>query len=56
MRPVADRQAAWTRLESDLNREQLAAMCSQIELEDVIAAAPDIVAGRVRGRIVVRIG
>jgi acrylyl-CoA reductase (NADPH) len=55
MRPMTDRQAAWTRLESDLDREQLAAMSSEIGLEEVIAAAPDIVAGQVRGRIIVKI-
>jgi acrylyl-CoA reductase (NADPH) len=55
MRPTADRRAAWTRLESDLDREQLAAMTSQIGLQEVVAAAPDIVEGRVRGRIIVKI-
>jgi acrylyl-CoA reductase (NADPH) len=56
MRPIADRRAAWTRLESDLDRGQLGAVSSQIGLEEVIAAAPDIVEGRVRGRIIVKIG
>ena len=50
------RAAAWRRLDSDLDRGKLAAMTSQIGLSEVIAAAPTILEGRVRGRIVVKIG
>jgi acrylyl-CoA reductase (NADPH) len=50
------RTAAWRRLDSDLDRGKLAAMTVQIGLSDVIAAAPAILEGRVRGRIVVNIG
>jgi acrylyl-CoA reductase (NADPH) len=56
MRPIADRRAAWKRLESDLDRGKLAAMTSEIGLAEVIEAARNIVEGRVRGRIVVKIG
>jgi acrylyl-CoA reductase (NADPH) len=56
MRPMADRQAAWKRLENDLDREKLAAMTREIGLAEVIDAAREIIEGRVRGRIVVRIG
>ena len=56
MRPIADRETAWQRLASDLDRGKLAAMTSEIGLAEVIAAARNIVEGRVRGRIVVRIG
>ena len=56
MRPMPDRQLAWKRLESDLDRDKLAAMTSEIGLADVIDAARDIVEGRVRGRIVVKVG
>ncbi len=56
MRPMADRHLAWKRLESDLDRGQLAAMTTTVGLDEVIAAAPDIVEGRVRGRIAVEIG
>jgi acrylyl-CoA reductase (NADPH) len=56
MRPMPDRQLAWKRLESDLDREKLAAMTSEIGLAEVIDAARDIVEGRVRGRIVVKVG
>jgi len=55
MRPIADRQQAWRRLESDLDRGKLASMTTEIGLADVFAAARNIVEGRVRGRIVVKI-
>ena len=56
MRPIADRRTAWRRLESELDRGKLAAMTSEIGLAEVIEKARDIVEGRVRGRIVVKIG
>ena len=55
MRPMPDRQLAWKRLENDLDRAKLAAMTSEIGLAEVIDAARDIVEGRVRGRIVVKV-
>ncbi len=55
MRPKADRQMAWRRLESDLERGKLADMTTEIGLAEVIEAARNIVEGRVRGRIVVKI-
>jgi acrylyl-CoA reductase (NADPH) len=56
MRPIADRRQAWARLESDLDREKLADMTTEIGLAEVVEAARNIVEGRVRGRIVVKIG
>jgi acrylyl-CoA reductase (NADPH) len=56
MRPIADRRTAWQRLESDLDRGKLAAMTTEIGLAEVIDAARNIVEGRIRGRIVVKIG
>jgi acrylyl-CoA reductase (NADPH) len=56
MCPLPRRQAAWARLASDLDRGKLAAMTTEIGLADVIEAAQRIVDGKVRGRIVVRIG
>jgi acrylyl-CoA reductase (NADPH) len=56
MRPVADRRAAWKRLEVDLDRAKLSEMTNEIGLSDVIEAGRTIVEGRVRGRIVVKIG
>jgi acrylyl-CoA reductase (NADPH) len=46
----------WGRLASGLDREKLAAMTSEIGLAEVIESARGIVEGRVRGRIVVKIG
>jgi acrylyl-CoA reductase (NADPH) len=53
--PLKLRSAAWDRLESDLDRSKLEAMTAQIGLGEVIDAAPGILEGRVRGRIVVKI-
>jgi acrylyl-CoA reductase (NADPH) len=55
MCPKPRREEAWRRLASDLDRGKLAAMTREIGLADVAAAADEIVAGRVRGRIVVKI-
>jgi acrylyl-CoA reductase (NADPH) len=56
MCPLPLRQQAWRRLETDLDPAMLAAMTSEIGLDDVIGAGRNIVEGRVRGRIVVKIG
>jgi acrylyl-CoA reductase (NADPH) len=53
MAPMARREAAWKALANTLNREQLAAITTEIGLGDAIAAGGDILAGRVRGRLVV---
>ena len=50
------RTEAWRRLESDLDRGKLEAMTTQIGLPEVIEMAGAILDGRVRGRIVVKIG
>ena len=56
MCPLPLRQEAWRRLESDLDRGKIAAMTGEIGLADVLAAGARIIAGKVRGRIVVNIG
>jgi len=56
MCPLERRKEAWARLKNDLNPQKLAAITSEIGLSDVIGAAPDILAGKVRGRIVVKTG
>jgi acrylyl-CoA reductase (NADPH) len=53
--PIERRREAWNRLETDLNREKLAAMTREIGLSDVLTVAPELLAGKVRGRIVVKI-
>ncbi len=49
------RLEAWGRLARDLDRTKLAAMTTHVKLEDVIGVATDILAGKVRGRVVVDI-
>jgi acrylyl-CoA reductase (NADPH) len=55
MCPIPVRQEAWRRLETDLDRGKIESMISEIGLGEVIDAAPRILAGEVRGRIVVKI-
>jgi acrylyl-CoA reductase (NADPH) len=56
MCPADRRREAWKRLEGDLDRQKLAMITREISLSDVFGVAPDILAGQVRGRIVVKIG
>ncbi len=53
MATQAKRREAWTRLASDLDRTLLAAITRTIPLGDAIATAGELMAGRVRGRVVV---
>ncbi|MPQ93086.1 MDR family oxidoreductase [Thioclava sp. JE_KL1] len=53
MCPVSDRVEAWRRLAADLDMDKLAAMETEVALEDVIATAPKFLEGKIRGRIVV---
>ena len=55
MCPLPLRQEAWRRLETDLDRGKIESMTSEIGLSDVIDAGPRILAGEVRGRIVVKV-
>jgi acrylyl-CoA reductase (NADPH) len=55
MCPIEPRKAAWQRLASDLDQEKLAEIAHEIGLDQVIDTAPKILAGQVRGRIVVKI-
>ncbi len=51
--PRADRLAAWRRLATDLDLAKLDEITTGLRLSEVIARAPDILAGKVRGRLVV---
>jgi acrylyl-CoA reductase (NADPH) len=51
--PRQKRFAAWERLARDLDRSKLAAITQHVKLADVPRIASEIVAGRIRGRIVV---
>ena len=52
MAPFEKRQVAWARLARDLDRGKLAAMTVTKRMRDVLDLAPRILAGEVRGRIV----
>jgi acrylyl-CoA reductase (NADPH) len=56
MSPINKREEAWRRLEADLDRGKIAAMTTEIGLAEVLDAGARILAGGVRGRIVVKIG
>ena len=56
MAPLGIRQEAWGRLATDLDPAKLAAMTTTIGLAAVPATCADILAGKVRGRVVVDTG
>jgi acrylyl-CoA reductase (NADPH) len=56
MCPIERRREAWNRLENGLDRQKLASMTREIGLSEVPEAAVSLLAGQVRGRIVVKIG
>ena len=51
--PMARRLQVWERLVQDLDLTKLHALTTHVKLEDVPQVAADIVAGKVRGRVVV---
>jgi acrylyl-CoA reductase (NADPH) len=53
MAPKPPRIAAWKRLARDLDSSALDSIAKVIPLDDVIAAADELMDGKVRGRIVV---
>src|SRR3569623_2828808 len=55
MCPLPLREAAWARLATMLDKAKLSDMTKEISLDDVSAAGSVILAGKVRGRIVVKI-
>ncbi|WFU39225.1 oxidoreductase [Bradyrhizobium sp. CB82] len=55
MCPLEPRRAAWQRLASDLDRMKLAEITKEIPLDQITEWGPKILAGEVRGRIVVKI-
>jgi acrylyl-CoA reductase (NADPH) len=54
--PMERRLEAWRRLAHDLDRKKLAAMTRTIPFSQVMWAGAEILAGKVRGRLVVEIG
>lgn len=55
MAPLARRQLAWDRLAIDLDTAKLEAMVEEIPMERAAEKAADLISGKVRGRIVVKI-
>jgi len=55
MCPIARRKVAWERLAKDLDRAKLAEITHEISLDEVMETAPKILAGQIRGRLVVKI-
>jgi acrylyl-CoA reductase (NADPH) len=53
--PIPRREQAWARLVRDLDLKQLASLTTHVKLDDVPRVASEIVAGKVRGRVVVDI-
>jgi acrylyl-CoA reductase (NADPH) len=51
--PQAERDAAWARIARDLDLGKLGQIAANITLRDVVARAHDLLAGKVRGRLVV---
>ena len=55
MCPIERRRTAWERLARDLDKTKLIEMTSEISLDQAVDAGAKILAGQVRGRIVVKI-
>lgn len=55
MAPLQKRTEAWARLASDLDRTKLDALTVTRPLDDVLDLAPAILAGKVRGRVVLEV-
>jgi acrylyl-CoA reductase (NADPH) len=55
MCPTAHRVEAWKRLARDLDLKKLNEITTEIPFDTVISWGPKILAGEVRGRIVVKI-
>ncbi len=55
MAPLAKRQLAWQRLARDLDPAKLEAMVHEVPLQEAPAQAAALMAGQVRGRVVVKI-
>ncbi|MDP1908507.1 MAG: MDR family oxidoreductase [Hyphomicrobium sp.] len=56
MAPREKRVRAWERLATDLDRGKLAELTVTRPLADVVGLAPEILAGKVRGRVVLDVG
>lgn len=55
MCPIKLRRQAWDRLAADLDHKKLAEITQEINLDEVISAGAKVLAGEIRGRLVVKI-
>lgn len=55
MAPIAKRKQAWQRIAKDLDFDKLETLSNEITLEELPAAAEAILAGKIRGRTVVKV-
>lgn len=55
MRPIADREEAWQRLSETLDTDVFDHIAKEITLDDAVTAASQLLAGEIRGRVVVKI-
>ncbi|PHR86816.1 MAG: alcohol dehydrogenase [Moritella sp.] len=53
MRPLADREEAWARLADILTDDDFTSIGTEISLDEAVTAAHELMAGKVRGRVVV---
>lgn len=53
MAPIALRRQAWALLDAEIDRAKLATMTRRISLAQALEIAPELLAGQVRGRVVV---
>ena len=53
MCPMEDRREAWRRLASDLDPAQIERITTVVGLDDALRLAPEVLAGKVRGRVAV---
>ena len=54
--PLVPRRAAWERIARDLDRAKLAQMTTIAPFERLFEIGADILAGKVRGRVVIEFG
>ena len=55
MAPLEKRVAAWDRLAHELDARKLETITQEISLAEALVKAPDILAGKIRGRLVVNV-
>ena len=55
MAPLSAREGAWRRLADDLDRTRLASIVKEISLADELDVGPDVLAGKIRGRLLVNV-